>query len=76
LETELNPKVIRGKEKNSVVSNPNPNPNRENRSKIRIKETEREKEGEEGGSAHLAVEHAGAHREKKDRPKGARLAGI
>ena len=44
--------------------------------KIRFKETERGKEGEKGGSAHLAVEHAGARREKIGRPKGARLTGI
>ena len=44
--------------------------------KFRFKETERGKEGEKGGSAHLAVEHAGARREKKGRPKGSRLAGI
>ena len=58
-----------GKKKNSVVPNPNPNPNRE----IVQNPNQRNrkgKEGEEGGSALLAVEHAGARGKRKGKRKG------
>ena len=70
----IKPEGDSGKKKNSAVPNPNPNPNRE----IVQNPNQRNrkgKEGEEGGSAHLAVEHAGA-RGKEGRTPGVLLAGL